>query len=105
MNKKEKRKEKRIDRIWTTSAIISILATIAFAILFLFKQGTPWSYSYNISPDILGQYGDLIGGLVGTLLAGVSAFLIYMTYKSQKEELKATQDFQTYTRHQLPQKN
>lgn len=92
MSKKEKKQEKQVSRIWIAAATLSSVLTMLFTILFLFKLENSLSISSNINPAILGQYGDLIGGLVGTVVAGVSAFLIYMTYKSQKAELKATQD-------------
>ncbi|GHN01557.1 hypothetical protein WSM22_30460 [Cytophagales bacterium WSM2-2] len=92
MNNKEKRKEKRVNRIWISFVSLSSVLTVLFTVLFLFKLERSLSLKAVIDPAIFGQYGDLIGGLVGTLLAGLSAYLIYMTYKSQKAELKATQD-------------
>lgn len=92
MKKSEKRNEKRIQFIWRILVFGSIGLTLILTTLYLFKLETPTSIYSTIDPAIFGQYGDLIGGLVGTLLTGLSAYLIYMTYKSQKDELKATQN-------------
>src|SRR6266852_1499060 len=90
MNSNEKRQEKRVNRIWISSVTLSTVLTLLFTILFIFKLDHRPSFNSSIDPSIFGHYGDLIGGLVGTLLAGLSAFLIYITYRSQKAELKAT---------------
>ncbi|MEQ8364297.1 MAG: putative phage abortive infection protein [Cyclobacteriaceae bacterium] len=92
MSSKKKKREKRVNRIWISLVVVSSSLTVLFTVLFLLKLENSPSVDSNIDPAIFGQYGDLIGGLVGTLLAGLSAFLIYMTYRSQKAELKATQD-------------
>lgn len=89
---KDKKQEKLVYRVLILSVIVSGLLTILFTALFLFKLENSLSVNSDISPSVFGQYGDLIGGIVGTLVAGLSAFLIYMTYKSQKAELKATQN-------------
>lgn len=36
-----------------------------------------------VSHDIMGTYGDFIGGVLGTLIALYSAFLLYRTLGSQ----------------------
>ncbi|CAN1557909.1 Putative phage abortive infection protein [Flavobacteriaceae bacterium] len=36
----------------------------------------------------LGDFGDFIGGFLGTILTGIATFLVYRTYVTQKKELK-----------------
>lgn len=36
--------------------------------------------------------GDFIGGIVGTVVSGFACYLVYLTYKSQKEELKVQRE-------------
>lgn len=37
-----------------------------------------------------GELGDFVGGLLGTIIAGIACFYVYKTYISQKEELEKT---------------
>lgn len=78
---------------------LSGLIIVVISVLFAFWIANPIFSTNVIDPAIFGQYGDAVGGIVGTILAFLSVYLIYRTYKSQKEEfqlqrkeLKATQD-------------
>lgn len=53
----------------------------------------------ELQPDIGGQLGDFLGGVVGTFIAIISVLLLFAAYSKQKEqltvmksELQATQD-------------
>lgn len=60
-----------------------VILSLLFLILFLYNQ--EYCLKCPIATDIVGQYGDFIGGVVGTIL---SVFLLYHTLKSQIEEFK-----------------
>ncbi len=62
---------------------VCIILSLLFLILFLCNQ--EYCLKYPIATEIVGQYGDFIGGVIGTIL---SVFLLYYTLKSQIEEFK-----------------
>ncbi len=60
---------------------------IFFSTVILFVKGNI-NFNALLDTDIISAYGTFIGGLVGTLFTLIATLLIYMTYNSQKEELK-----------------
>lgn len=69
--------------IWTfiiSGAVIFTLFTGYWATDHLWKS--------DIDNEYLSAFGDFIGGFIGTLIGLVTIFLVYKTYKSQKEELE-----------------
>lgn len=79
MNEMKKNKEGNNDRCWFV--IVLILCIIA---LFLYCIDAPKSInSYS-------AWGEFIGGIFGTIIAGIACFYVYKTYISQKEELEKT---------------
>ncbi|RVU01093.1 hypothetical protein EOD41_10795 [Mucilaginibacter limnophilus] len=46
----------------------------------------------EINADALSAFGTFVGGLIGTLLAGVTLWVVFLTFESQKEELIATRE-------------
>jgi gas vesicle protein len=48
-----------------------------------------------------GDYGSFIGGLLGTLIGGVTVYLVYETYSLQKRELQLSRDELKLTRNEL----
>jgi hypothetical protein len=76
--------------IFVITVLFSLGLFLLFTYLFAFR-GSPISASKPIDPSMFGQYGDVVGGIVGTVITFLSVYLIYETFKSQKEELEATQ--------------
>ena len=70
-------------------SIISILVLVAIIIIF-FVCGN-WSFSYIIDEEKVGQFGDFVGGVVGTILAFVASILYYVALKAQKKDIKINQ--------------
>ena len=76
---------------------ISILSLIVIGItLFAYNLGRLINLEYfsnpdeyNFNTDKLGQFGDFIGGFLGTVLTAIATFFIYKTYISQKNELES----------------
>src|SRR5688572_5642846 len=73
---------------------IAILMTIiGFAVLIgytLFFWGS--GYNGKLKAETSGQYGDFIGGLVGTIFSLSAVILVYLTYQTQKAELNAQKE-------------
>lgn len=67
------------------SVIIFIIFIIIIGFFFL------WDRNYNlntIESDVFGQYGDFIGGVVGTFFAFISIVLVYETLSVSNKQLK-----------------
>ena len=93
MNNKDKTRNRR--------TIIIILILCIMAIFFPYNwwlngQNTFSIFHFiSVSADKVlsyGELGDFIGGLLGTAIAGITCWLVYVTYKSQKEELKLARE-------------
>jgi hypothetical protein len=48
-----------------------------------------------------GDYGSFVGGLLGTLIGGVTVYLVYRTYRLQQDELKMSREELVLTRKEL----
>lgn len=70
------------------------ILSIIMLLLFSWKQdyGTRWP----LATDIIGQYGDFIGGVIGTIL---SIVLLYSTFQSQITESK--KNAEVFTKQQF----
>ncbi|WP_172637555.1 putative phage abortive infection protein [Sediminibacterium salmoneum] len=62
--------------------IVGICFTVFFAIAFIFNTGE--LSSGEIEPSIWGQFGDIVGGFVGTIVALVGVLLLFETLKQQR---------------------
>lgn len=69
--------------IFSISGLTIGLTTIAYMANGFFNP------NYKLEPSYLGNYGDFIGGFLGTFLTIIATVLIYKTYHSQKKELKS----------------
>ena len=66
--------------------IISIGAFIAFVFF------SRWSFSCTLDEAIVGQFGDFVGGAVGTLFALAGVVLYYVALTEQRKDLKINHD-------------
>lgn len=62
--------------------IAGIGFTVFFAVAFIFKTGK--LTNGEIEPSIWGQFGDIVGGFVGTIVALVGVLLLFETLKQQR---------------------
>lgn len=62
--------------------LICLIISIGFAVLFL--QNREWNKLWPIDNGLFGNYGDLMGGVVGTIVAFYSAYLLVKTFQSQE---------------------
>lgn len=70
--------------------IVGILITILITILFL--RNRIYSSELPIDNEVFGQYGDIIGGVFGTLVSLVSFFLLYETLNEQRRQSNTQQE-------------
>ena len=63
--------------------IVCVGLVLVFLVLFLVNR--QYDYSWPLATDIVGHYGDFVGGFVGSLL---SVVLLYYTFRSQISESK-----------------
>ena len=64
--------------------IIITCILIFCAMIILFSLNREFDNKYPIDNDLFGTYGDFIGGVVGTIVAFYSAFLLVKTLQSQE---------------------
>lgn len=88
----KKNREDPVDIVVIGLIIGGIASTILFTLLFMTYVDHPAFTSDTIDPSIFGQYGDVLGGVVGTVLGFLSVYLLFLTYKTQKAELADTRD-------------
>ncbi len=72
---------------WST--IVSAIGMLCVGILFMLHR----DYFSNtpILNDVFGQFGDFVGGVIGTFLTFTSFILLYLTLKSQQIEFEKQQ--------------
>lgn len=74
------------------SIIIVAMGLFVFA-YFILKSGidgySAWPTS-KTNYEVTGQFGDFVGGVVGTLFALAGTFFIYLTFQEQSKENKRT---------------
>jgi len=72
-----------------------ILVFISFLVLFsavlIFCIFGNWSFSTTLSEEKIAQFGDFIGGVVGTLLAFAASVLYYIALKEQQKDVRTNQ--------------
>lgn len=64
-------------------SIISLGISFFMLYLFMWHRKENVGYDYPVATDEVGQYGDFVGGVIGTIL---SVVLLYLTLKLQRED-------------------
>lgn len=67
----------------------AILGLLLSAIIFLFCSS--WEFSDTIDETIIGQFGDFVGGVIGTLLAFAASLLYFIALKEQQKDVRTNQ--------------
>lgn len=69
--------------------IIGIIVSVIITVLFVVHR----TYSYNLPIDneLFGQYGDIIGGVVGTFFTLLGNILLFYTINLQQDTIKLQQ--------------
>ena len=84
-----------VNKIFTEKLglILSVVSLVCFfgAIVIFFTFGS-WEFSSTIDESIIAQFGDFIGGVIGTLLAFVAAILYYVALREQRKDVSINQE-------------
>jgi hypothetical protein len=76
---------------WTKNSVgfAFILVIIGFIIILTFLFRSPFNdWSWVTDATLFGQFGDFIGGFIGTLFSLAGFFLIYKTLLAQQQAIK-----------------
>ena len=65
--------------------ILGISLVVSVALIILFLQNRLWNCSWPVDNGLFGTYGDFVGGVVGTIIAFYSAYLLIRTFQSQEQ--------------------
>lgn len=69
-----------------------VLSLICFVLaIVFFVMFRSWKFSTTIDETIVGQFGDFVGGVIGTLLAFAASLLYYIALKEQQKDVKTNQ--------------
>ena len=82
------------DRFFSdNTAFITALVSLAVLMLSLivFLCFGSWGFSWVLDEQIVANYGDFVGGVVGTLLAFTAAILYYVALREQRKDVKNNQ--------------
>lgn len=76
----------------SNSIIIGFIISLVMLLFFIFKGSYEFTFKDNISEEKIGQFGDFIGGVIGTLFSLVGVILFYIALKEQREDFKTNQE-------------
>ena len=79
--------KKRIERIAWTLIIFGLIIIIVF-LLKSYSDGYKITKESITDYEVTGQFGDFIGGVVGTFFALAGTLLIFLTFREQTNENK-----------------
>lgn len=71
-------------------SLMGIVVFVCFVILNLTCGN--WHFSLLLNEEKIGQFGDFVGGVVGSLFALVGVILYYVALKEQRKDLKMNQE-------------
>lgn len=76
-----------------TAKILSWMG-LALIILgaFIFILCRSWDFSWTISEEKVGQFGDFVGGVVGCIFAFVGVILYYVALTDQREDIRINRE-------------
>lgn len=74
---------------------VGVFLGVSIFVFFVFVFAHPWNFTCRADSEQWGQYGDFIGGFLGTLVAFISIYYLVGPLKAQKEandKLQASND-------------
>ena len=80
---------------WLLYAVIATCVIVAGVIIILYAQNRLYDCNLPVDAALFGNYGDFIGGVIGTFIALYSAYLLVRTLENQavtNESVIATND-------------
>ncbi len=89
-----------------TAALILLFVGLSAIFLPYYKLNGTKFWGSEIQISNYGELGDFIAGITGTLISVAAFILLYLTYKTQKQELSETRDIlnkqhQTFEKQQF----
>jgi len=71
-----------------TGKILSIfgIAIIVLTIILYLINGN-WQYTWTLDEGVIGQFGDFIGGFIGSLFSLAGVILFYVALKEQRKSV------------------
>lgn len=91
----ESKKKKFSERFFSdNTALITAIVSLAVLLLSLvvFLCFGSWDFSWVLDEQIVANYGDFVGGVVGSLLAFTAAILYYVALREQRKDVKNNQE-------------
>ncbi|WP_448606696.1 putative phage abortive infection protein [Paenimyroides ceti] len=89
-NQKEEKNDsffsEKTGKILSISGIVIIIITI-----FSYLINGNWEYSWTFDEAIIGQFGDFIGGFIGSLFSLAGVILFYVALKEQRKDISINQ--------------
>lgn len=71
-------------------SLIGIGLLLGSAIIFVLLGS--WQFSFILDEAIIGQFGDFVGGVIGSLFAFVGVILYYVALKAQHEDVQTNKN-------------
>lgn len=71
-------------------SIVGLAVILISIIWFITCRG--WNFSTTINEEKVGQFGDFIGGVVGSILAFAGVILYYVALNAQREDIKINKE-------------
>lgn len=69
--------------------LLSVIITLLFIIKLCFNGF--WIWGNELKMDVTGQFGDFIGGVVGTIFSGLGFYFLYVTLVEQRTAINNQQ--------------
>jgi hypothetical protein len=85
----------RFDKFFSEKSVSIILIVSAFFFtisIFVFLYFGNWQFSKYLSEEKIGQFGDFVGGVIGSILALVGIILYYIALREQRKDIKINQE-------------
>jgi hypothetical protein len=82
-------KDKHVIKFAFVFSALGLITLVITILVYLFKG---YINGNDIDPSLFGTLGDFIGGIIGTIFTIVATSLVFITYRSQKDELKQTNE-------------
>src|SRR5690606_7392897 len=90
----DKQKEEDNDNFFSenTGKILSISGIVIIIItIFFYLINGSWEYSCTLDEAVIGQFGDFIGGFIGSLFSLAGVILFYVALKEQRKDISINQ--------------
>ena len=86
--------EQKNTNTWFERNIVKIATTIGLLTIILLLVGYRdyLNFSFKIEPSLISTFGDFLSGFLGAAFGMITIYLVYQTFKSQKEELRLSRN-------------